>query len=225
MTVNLDGPGVTVSDVLAVARRGERVRLSDAAIERMGAARRIVEQLAEGDPVYGVSTGFGALAAKTIPSDRRAALQLSMIRSHAAGMGPPVEPEVVRAMIFLRARTLALGASGTRPLVAGTLVRFLNAGVVPVVPEHGSLGASGDLAPLAHVALVLIGEGEVLTDGGVGDASTVLAGAGIEPLELVEKEGLALTNGTDGILGDALPGGSRRLVPAHRRRYRGRSQR
>ena len=148
-----------------------------------------------------VSTGFGALAAMTIPTDRRAALQRSLIRSHAAGMGPAVEVEVVRAMMFLRARTLALGASGTRPLVAETLVRIINAGIVPVVPEHGSLGASGDLAPLAHVALVLIGEGDVVTDDGVRDGAAALARASIEPLELAEKEGLALTNGTDGMLG------------------------
>ena len=200
MTVELDGAGVTVSDVVAVARRGEQVRLNDAAVARMAAARRIVEGLAGGDPAYGISTGFGALANTTIPIDRRAALQVSLIRSHAAGMGPAVEAEVVRAMMFLRARTLALGASGTRPLVAETLVRMINAGIAPVVPEHGSLGASGDLAPLAHAALVLIGEGEALTDDGVLDGAAALAGAGIEPVELAEKEGLALTNGTDGIL-------------------------
>ena len=201
MGVELEGPGVTISDVVAVARRGERVQLSNAAIERMAVTRRIVKQMAEGDPVYGVSTGFGALANTTIPPDRRAELQRSMIRSHAAGMGPAVETEVVRAMMFLRARTLALGHSGARPAVAETLVRMINAGVVPVVPEHGSLGASGDLAPLAHAALVLIGEGEVLADGGVGEGRTAMAGAGIEPVELAEKEGLALINGTDGILG------------------------
>ena len=201
MTVNLDGAGVTVADVVAIARRGEKVRLSDGALSRMADARRIVESLADGEPVYGISTGFGALANTTIPADRRAALQQSLIRSHAAGMGPAVEAEVVRAMMFLRARTLAFGASGARPQVAESLVRLINEGVVPVVPEHGSLGASGDLAPLAHAALVLIGEGEVLTDDGPIDAAEALARAGIEPLELVEKEGLALTNGTDGILG------------------------
>ena len=201
MTVDLDGAGVTVADVVAIARRGEKVRLSDGALSRMADARRIVESLADGEPVYGISTGFGALANTTIPADRRAALQQSLIRSHAAGMGPAVEAEVVRAMMFLRARTLAFGASGARPQVAESLVRLVNAGVVPVVPEHGSLGASGDLAPLAHAALVLIGEGEVLTDDGPIDAAEALARAGIEPLELVEKEGLALTNGTDGILG------------------------
>ena len=201
MTVDLDGPGVTVADVVAVARRGEEVRVSDGALSRMAASRRIVESLADGEPAYGISTGFGALANTTIPADRRAALQQSLIRSHAAGMGPAVEAEVVRAMMFLRARTLAFGASGARPQVAESLVRLVNAGVVPVVPEHGSLGASGDLAPLAHAALVLIGEGEVLTDNGAIDAAEALARAGIEPLQLVEKEGLALTNGTDGILG------------------------
>ena len=201
MTVQLDGAGVTVSDVVAVARHREELRLSDAAVARMAATRRIVEELAEGDPVYGISTGFGALANTTIPARRRAALQQSLIRSHAAGMGPAVEAEVVRAMMVLRARTLAFGASGARPQVAESLVRLLNAGVVPVVPEHGSLGASGDLAPLAHVALVLMGEGEVLGGDGHRDAATALAEAGIEPLQLAEKEGLALTNGTDGILG------------------------
>ena len=202
MTVELDGSGVTVSDVVAVARDGEEVRLSDAAVARMAAARGIVETLAEGEPAYGISTGFGALANTTIPADRRTALQQSLIRSHAAGMGPPVEPEVVRAMMFLRARTLAFGASGARPQVAQSLVRSINASIVPVVPEHGSLGASGDLAPLAHAALVLIGEGEALTtDGGTIDGAEALARAGIEPLVLAEKEGLALTNGTDGILG------------------------
>ncbi len=201
MTVQLDGAGVTVSDVVAVARHREELRLSDAAVARMAATRRIVEELAEGEPAYGISTGFGALANTTIPARRRAALQQSLIRSHAAGMGPAVEAEVVRAMMMLRARTLAFGASGARPQVAESLVRLINAGVVPVVPEHGSLGASGDLAPLAHVALVLMGEGEVLDGDGPRDAATALAEAGIEPLQLAEKEGLALTNGTDGILG------------------------
>lgn len=201
MSVELEGPGVTISDVVAVARRREQVRLTDAAIERMAVSRRIVEHLAEGEPTYGVSTGFGALANTTIPTDRRSTLQRSLIRSHAAGMGPPVEAEVVRAMIFLRTRTLALGASGTRPLVAETLVRMLNADIVPVVPEYGSLGASGDLAPLAHAAQVLIGEGETLTGAGIGQGAAAMARAGIEPVELVEKEGLALINGTDGILG------------------------
>ena len=201
MTVELDGAGFTIPDVVAVARHGERVRLGEAALARMEAARNVVETLAEGEPAYGISTGFGALANTTVPVGRRAALQRSLIRSHAAGMGPPIEAEAVRAMMFLRARTLALGVSGARPVVAESLVRLINAGVVPAVPEHGSLGASGDLAPLAHAALVLMGEGEVLAGRGTVDASEALAREGIEPLELAEKEGLALTNGTDGILG------------------------
>ncbi len=200
MTVELDGAGVTINQVVAVARRGEPVQLSETAVQRMAVSRDIVERLADGDPAYGVSTGFGALANTAIPPHRRADLQRALIRSHAAGMGPGVEAEVVRAMMFLRTRTLALGASGTRPLVAQTLVEIINAGIVPLVPEHGSLGASGDLAPLAHAALVLMGEGTVLTDDGTISGATALSHAGIEPLELAEKEGLALTNGTDGIL-------------------------
>ncbi len=200
MTVELDGAGVTINQVVAVARRGEPVQLSETAVQRMAVSRGIVERLADGDPAYGVSTGFGALANTTIPPHRRADLQRALIRSHAAGMGPGVEAEVVRAMMFLRTRTLALGASGARPLVAQTLVELINAGIVPLVPEHGSLGASGDLAPLAHAALVLMGEGTVLTDDGTISGATALSHAGIEPLELAEKEGLALTNGTDGIL-------------------------
>jgi histidine ammonia-lyase len=201
VTVHLDGPGVTIDDVLAVARRDERVELTEAAIERMARSRAIVDELAEGDPKYGISTGFGALATVSIPRERRQALQTALVRSHAAGMGDPVEDEVVRAMMFLRARTLALGASGARPLVAAAMVDALNAGITPIVPEHGSLGASGDLAPLAHGALALLGEGEVHHDGRRRPAADALADAGLEPIALAEKEGLAVTNGTDAILG------------------------
>ncbi|MFQ5557423.1 MAG: histidine ammonia-lyase, partial [Acidimicrobiales bacterium] len=152
------------------------------------------------DPTYGISTGFGALATVAIPPGRRADLQRALVRSHAAGMGDPVEPEVVRAMILLRARTLCMGASGSRPLIAEGLVALLEAGITPLVPEHGSLGASGDLAPLAHVALALQGEGTVARDGVVEPAGEALRAAGLAPVELADKEGLALTNGTDGIL-------------------------
>jgi histidine ammonia-lyase len=149
-----------------------------------------------------VSTGFGSLANTPIPADRREELQRALVRSHAAGMGDPVEREVVRAMVFLRARSLALGFSGARPVVAETMLALLNAGITPVVYEHGSLGASGDLAPLAHGALALIGEGEVWDAAGRRrPAADVLAEAGIEPPVLTAKEGLALINGTDGILG------------------------
>ena len=201
MTITLDGPGVSIDDVVAVASDGADVVLSEAALERMAASRAVVDRLAEGEPKYGISTGFGALATVAIPPERRRALQVALVRSHAAGMGDPVEDEVVRAMVFLRARTLALGYSGTRPVVAETMVALLNAGITPVVPEYGSLGASGDLAPLSHAAMALLGEGDVRVDGRVMPAAEALAAAGIEPLELVEKEGLALINGTDGILG------------------------
>jgi histidine ammonia-lyase len=194
---------VAERDVVAVARERAEVTFTDEARTAMAASASIVERLARSErPVYGVSTGFGALATTIIPAERREEMQRALVRSHAAGMGDPVEREVVRAMLFLRARTLALGRSGARPLVAETLLALLNADLVPVVPEHGSLGASGDLAPLAHCALALIGEGEV--DGGDGrrlPAAEALADAGIEPVVLGVKEGLALINGTDGILG------------------------
>ncbi len=201
-TVRLDGPGVTIDDVVAVARRTARIELTPDALARMEASRSVVDRLAAGsDAVYGLSTGFGALANVSIPPERRQALQHALVRSHAAGMGDPVEAEVVRAMMFLRARTLALGFSGARPLVAQAMIDAVNAGIVPVVPEYGSLGASGDLAPLAHAALVLLGEGEAFVEGHRLPAAEALAGAGLEPITLREKEGLAVTNGTDGILG------------------------
>jgi len=201
-TIRLDGPGVTVGHVVAVAREGARIELTDEAVARMNASRAVVDRLAAGsDAVYGLSTGFGALANVSIAPERRQDLQHALVRSHAAGMGDPVEAEVVRAMMFLRARTLALGFSGARPLVARAMIDVVNAGIVPVVPEHGSLGASGDLAPLAHAALVLLGEGEALVDNVRVPADEALAAAGLEPITLREKEGLAVTNGTDGILG------------------------
>jgi histidine ammonia-lyase len=196
--VELTGTAVDPRDVVAVARDGARVEITDAARERMEASAAVVAALAAGgEPAYGVSTGFGSLANVAISPERREELQRSLIRSHAAGMGPPVEPEVVRAMMLLRARTLAMGCSGARPVVAETIVALLNAGLTPAVPEHGSLGASGDLAPLAHCALALIGEGEL----GGRPAAEALRAAAIEPLTLQAKEGLALINGTDGMLG------------------------
>jgi histidine ammonia-lyase len=202
-TIELSPRGPSPEDVLAVARSGSRAVLSEEARAAMSASAAIVERLAVSDqPVYGVSTGFGSLANTPIPADRREELQRALVRSHAAGMGPPVEREVVRAMVFLRARSLALGYSGARPLVAETMLALLNAGITPVVHEHGSLGASGDLAPLAHAALAMLGEGEVWDAGGQRrSAGEVLREAGIEPPVLTAKEGLALINGTDGILG------------------------
>jgi histidine ammonia-lyase len=201
--VEIGNRGLGVHEVVAAAREDAEVGLTADAIEAMSASAAIVERLADSDePVYGVSTGFGSLATTPIPADRRAELQQSLIRSHAAGMGPPVEREVVRAMMVLRARSLAMGYSGARPEVAQGIVAMLNAGITPVVPEHGSLGASGDLAPLAHCALVLMGEGEVIAaDGARQPAADALRVAGLEPIVLRAKEGLALINGTDGILG------------------------
>jgi histidine ammonia-lyase len=193
---------LSARDVVGVARQDLPVALSDAGRAAMEPSAQAVARLAASDePAYGVSTGFGSLANVVIPPERRAELQRALLRSHAAGLGPPVEREVVRAMMLLRARSLAMGRSGVRPVVVERLVDLLNAGITPVVPEHGSLGASGDLAPLAHCALLLIGEGEVLIDGSRVPAAPALAAAGIEPLELGPKEGLALINGTDGMLG------------------------
>jgi histidine ammonia-lyase len=201
-TIELRAGGLTLADVVAVAREDAQVELADDAREAMRESAAIVERLAaSAEPAYGVSTGFGSLATTPIPAERRDQLQRALIRSHAAGMGEPVEREVVRAMMLLRARSLAMGYSGARPEVAETIVEMVNAGVTPVVPEHGSLGASGDLAPLAHCALALIGEGEIVDAGGATrPAAEALAEAGIEPVTLRAKEGLALINGTDGIL-------------------------
>jgi histidine ammonia-lyase len=201
--VELNGTGLSPADVVAVARGDALVRLGargHAAMEVSAAA--VQRALDSPEPAYGVSTGFGSLANLVIPADRREELQRALIRSHAAGMGPGVEREVVRAMMLLRARTLTMGFSGARPVVAETIIALLNANVTPVVPEHGSLGASGDLAPLAHCALALLGEGAVeLSDGTRTTASQALEQHGIEPLTLIAKEGLALINGTDGMLG------------------------
>ncbi|MGW3682462.1 histidine ammonia-lyase [Streptomyces prasinus] len=195
--------GVTASDVLAVARGGARVELSREALAALAASREIVDALAaEPAPVYGVSTGFGALATRHIGPGLRARLQRNIVRSHAAGMGPRVEREVVRALMFLRLKTLCSGHTGVRPEVAQTIADVLNAGITPVVHEYGSLGCSGDLAPLSHCALTLMGEGEAEgTDGTLRPAGELLAEHGIRPVELREKEGLALLNGTDGMLG------------------------
>lgn len=198
------GPGpLSFADVVAVARHGAPVELSPDAEVEITASRKVIEELADDDePHYGVSTGFGALATKHIPVDRRAQLQRSLIRSHAAGSGPEVETEVVRALMLLRLSTLASGRTGVRLTVPQTYARMLNAGITPVVHEYGSLGCSGDLAPLAHCALAAMGEGMVRTRGGHAvPAADALAAAGIQPLVLAEKEGLALINGTDGMLG------------------------
>ncbi|MBA2388887.1 MAG: histidine ammonia-lyase [Geodermatophilaceae bacterium] len=191
------------ADVVAVARGGTQVRLTDEAIASMSASRAHIEELAASStPAYGVSTGFGALANRHIPPPLRAALQRSLIRSHAASAGDDVAREVVRALMVLRLRTLATGRTGVHPQTAQTLAALINAGITPVVREYGSLGCSGDLAPLSHVALALIGEGDVRDSEDVRhSAAAALDAAGIRPVELAAKEGLALINGTDGMLG------------------------
>ena len=196
------GP-LSFQDVLAVAREGAPVQLTDEASAAIERARAVVDELAAAPtPAYGISTGFGALATRHIPTEMRAQLQRSLIRSHAAGSGPVVEREVVRGLMLLRLSTLATGRTGVRPELAELMVGVLNAGITPVVHEYGSLGCSGDLAPLSHCALALIGEGEVHdADGVLMPAAQALEAAGLAPIELVAKEGLALINGTDGMLG------------------------
>jgi histidine ammonia-lyase len=186
-----------------VARYGAGVRLGDDALAALAESRKVIDALAD-DPAahYGISTGFGALATTHIPPTRRAQLQRSLIRSHAAGTGPEVEREVVRALMLLRLSTLATGRTGVRPATAAVYAALLDAGLTPVVHEYGSLGCSGDLAPLAAVALAVMGEGDVRDAGGVRrPAADALRAAGVAPVRLAEKEGLALVNGTDGMLG------------------------
>jgi len=199
------GP-LTEDDVVAVARGGAGVELDAAALDAITTARALVDALADDvRPHYGISTGFGALATKHIPAEQRAQLQLSLVRSHAAGSGPEVEREVTRALMLLRLSTLATGRTGVRPRTAQALTALLDKGITPVVREFGSLGCSGDLAPLAHVALALLGEGEVRDAAGeLMPAADALKAAGLEPVTLAEKEGLALINGTDGMLGQLL---------------------
>ena len=193
---------LTPAEVVAIARHGARIELAGEALDLIAETRGVIDGLAaDPHPHYGVSTGFGALATTFIAPERRRQLQASLIRSHAAGIGAEVETEVVRALQLLRLQTLATGRTGVRTVVAETYAAMLNAGITPVVREYGSLGCSGDLAPLAHIALAAMGEGDVRVDGDLLTASAALADAGIEPLILEEKEGLALINGTDGMLG------------------------
>jgi histidine ammonia-lyase len=196
------GP-TTIDDVVRVARDNAPVVIVDDALAAMAASRTRIEALADDPiPVYGISTGFGALATRHIPPELRTKLQRSLIRSHAAGSGPEVEREVIRAMMLLRLSTLATGRTGVRPEVAQAYAGLLSAGLTPPVYEYGSLGCSGDLAPLAHVALAIMGEGHVRTiDGVLVPAAEALAAHGLEPIVFAEKEGLALINGTDGMLG------------------------
>ena len=207
----LDGHSLTLDDLVAIASHHARVAIAPAALERVAAARAVVDRHAHGDaPVYGINTGFGSFAEVKIPAGSLEALQINLLRSHAAGVGEPLTVAVVRAMMALRANVLAKGFSGIRAETLLQLVELLNRGVHPVVPARGSVGASGDLAPLAHLALVLIGEGEAWVDGDRREPGQgALARVGLSPVVLAPKEGLALINGTQAstaLLGLALAG-------------------
>ncbi|MFG2591319.1 histidine ammonia-lyase [Streptomyces sp. NPDC048438] len=203
MNVVVGVGALSADEVVSVARLGTPVALAPEALKEIARSREVIQALADdAKPHYGVSTGFGALATRHIPVELRAQLQRSLVRSHAAGSGPEVEREVVRALMLLRLSTLATGRTGVRVQTAEAYASLLNAGISPVVHEYGSLGCSGDLAPLAHCALAVMGEGVVRTADGVRKpAAEALAEAGITPVVLEEKEGLALINGTDGMLG------------------------
>jgi histidine ammonia-lyase len=196
--IRLDGRSLTIDDVVRIAREpGARAMLDPDAREALIASRRLVEQaIASGQTIYGINTGFGKLANVRIAPDKLDSLQVNLIRSHAAGVGAPLPPEVVRAVMLLRANVLLRPTSGVRPELVEALVAMINAGIVPLVPEQGSVGASGDLAPLSHIALALIGEGEALGGSGAEPAATALAAAGLRPFRFAPKEGLAFINGT-----------------------------
>lgn len=194
----LDGRSLTTDQVVQVARTAEvRVSADHGALESLRSSRAIVDRaLASGQTIYGINTGFGKLANVRIAADALDELQVNLVRSHAAGVGEPLPAEVVRALMLLRANVLLRPTSGVRPALVEALVDMLNAGVVPRVPEQGSVGASGDLAPLSHVALALMGEGDVLGPGRVTPAQEALAGAGLQPFRFAPKEGISFINGT-----------------------------
>jgi histidine ammonia-lyase len=197
VTISIDGTSLTIEAVLQVARHSERVELANSALGSILKSRKVVEDMVKaGRTVYGVNTGFGDLAQVTIPKRDLSRLQLNLIRSHSVGVGPPFSTEVVRGMMLLRANALAKGYSGVRPDVIQTLLDMLNRGVTPVVPQQGSVGSSGDLAPLAHMVLVLIGEGEAYYEGARLDGASAMKRARIKPVVLEEKEGVSLINGT-----------------------------
>src|SRR5215210_5544847 len=197
--VSLTGDDLTLDDVWAVAVEGARAELAEEARERMQAARSLVDRAAaetEGEHTYGINTGFGRFVERTIPPELSGELQLRLLRSHACGVGEPYSDEVVRAAMVLRANTLAKGTSGARIETVELLIECLNRGLLPRVPSRGSVGASGDLAPLAHLALPLVGEGEAWVHGELTDGASALDRVGLEPVRLLAKEGLSLINGT-----------------------------
>src|SRR5918995_4409538 len=197
--VSLRGDDLTLDDVWAVAVEGASAALSDEGRRKMRAARELVDRRASessGEHTYGINTGFGRFVERSIPFELSEELQLRLLRSHACGVGEPYPDEVVRAAMLLRANALAKGYSGARVETVEILIECLNRGVLPYVPARGSVGASGDLAPLAHLALPLVGEGRAWVDGALLDGAEALAAIGLEPIRLLAKEGLSLINGT-----------------------------
>src|SRR3981189_2917187 len=201
MPIALSGNDLTFEQLYAVALRSEKVALTGDAVERMKASRAVVDRvLASGATSYGINTGFGKLASVRISSEQVRQLQVNLVRSHASGLGAPLSEAETRAMMLLRANALAKGFSGVRPLVVETLCKMLNAKVHPVIPSQGSVGASGDLAPLAHLAHVVIGEGRATFRGEILPGGEAMKRAGIAPVTLEAKEGLSLLNGTQAML-------------------------
>ncbi len=201
MSVALSGNDLTFPQLYDVALRGEQVQLTAPAIERMNASRAVVDRLvASGETAYGINTGFGKLASVRISTEQVRQLQVNLVRSHACGVGTPLTEAETRAMMLLRSNALAKGLSGVRPRVVETLCQMLNAKVHPVIPSQGSVGASGDLAPLAHLAQVVIGEGRATFDGEILSGAEAMKRAGIAPVALEAKEGLSLLNGTQGMM-------------------------
>src|SRR5277367_6934690 len=199
--IQIDGEHLTLEQLYSVVFEGAKVELSASARARMNASRAVIERLVESNvAVYGVNTGFGKMASVRISREQIGQLQVNLVRSHACGIGAPLTEHETRAMLLLRANAIAKGLSGVRPLIAETLCAMLNAGVHPVIPSQGSVGASGDLAPLAHLAQVAIGEGEAILRGHKSSGGDALRGAQIAALKLEAKEGLALLNGTQAML-------------------------
>jgi histidine ammonia-lyase len=201
-TIRIDGEHLTFEQLYRIVQDREQVEIAPAARDRMSASRKVIEKLIQSDAaVYGVNTGFGKMASVRISREQIGELQVNLVRSHSCGVGAPLSEQETRAMLVLRANAIAKGFSGVRPVVAETLCAMLNKGVHPVIPSQGSVGASGDLAPLAHLAQVAIGEGEAMYQGRKISGGDAMAGAGIKPLALEAKEGLALLNGTQAMLG------------------------
>jgi histidine ammonia-lyase len=196
-TLVLDGGPLSGPQVIGVARKGIRVEIGENALQLMTNSRGLVEELlSEHTPIYGINTGFGALSSTSISHEKLGELQMNIIRSHASGVGEPLDTEIVRGMMLILAGSLSRGYSGTRPIIAETIAKMLNAGITPVIPSRGSVGASGDLAPLAHLALVLCGEGKAMLGKKEMPGKAAMAAGGITPIIPEEKEGLALLNGT-----------------------------